>query len=101
MVAFFQRPRRRYRNSLSETITKRGRLSTVVFVTVHTPDVFRVRPGGHGFSRCAGTANHRAAPDTQPRGGIPQPLFVTSGRLFTVVDGNRAVVGLRGMMVDG
>ena len=61
-------------------------------VTVHTPDVFRVHPGGHGFSRCTGTANHRAAPATQPRGSqsrgrFPrrrerQPVFLTSSPYF-------------------
>ena len=62
---------------------------------------FRARPGGHRFSRCAGTANRRAA-QTRSRVVESRSRFSsTSGRLFTVVDGNRAVVGLRGMMVDG
>ncbi len=39
----------------------------LLIVTVHAADVFRVRPERHGFSRRAGTANHRAAPATQSR----------------------------------
>jgi hypothetical protein len=36
-------------------------------VTVHAPDVFRARPGGHGFSRCVSGPPIAAPPQSRSR----------------------------------
>ena len=58
-------------------------------------------PAGMGFSGVSGPPI-TAPPQSRSRVVESRGRFAsTSARLFTVVDGNRAVVGLRGMMVCG
>ena len=62
---------------------------------------FAYVPAGTGFPGVPGPPI-TAPPQTRSRVVESRSRFSsTSGRLFTVVDGNRAVVGLRGMMVYG